>query len=41
VGVAGLHRVVELCRSFNFEQLNTQLDKLQETIELDVKELRK
>jgi cytokinesis protein len=40
MAAAGLHRVVELCRSFNFEPLNTQLDKLQETIELDEKELR-
>jgi len=40
MATAGLHRVVELCRSFNFEQLNTQLDKLQDMIEGDEKELR-
>ena len=40
MATAGLHRIVELCRSFNFEQLNTQLDKLQEMIESDEKELR-
>jgi cytokinesis protein len=37
---AGLRRIVELCRSFNYEQINTQLDTLQETIEADEKELR-
>jgi cytokinesis protein len=40
MATAGLHRVVDLCRSFNFEQLNTQLDKLQDMIESDEKELR-
>jgi cytokinesis protein len=40
MATAGLHRIVELCRSFNFEQLNTQLDKLQDMIEGDEKELR-
>lgn len=40
MATAGLRRVVELCRSFNFEPLNTQLDKLQETVELDERELR-
>jgi cytokinesis protein len=40
MATAGLNRVIELCRSFNFELLNTQLDKLQEMIELDEKELR-
>jgi cytokinesis protein len=40
MATAGLRRVVELCRGFSFEPLNTQLDKLQETIELDERELR-
>ena len=40
MATAGLHRIAELCRSFNFEQLNTQLDKLQEMIEGDEKEIR-
>jgi cytokinesis protein len=40
MATAGLRRVVELCRGFNFEPLNTQLDILQETIELDERELR-
>ena len=37
---AGLRQIMELCRSFNFDNLNTQLDSLQETIENDEKELR-
>ena len=41
MAAAGLHRIVELSRSFNFEQLNTQLDKLQDMIERDEKELRR
>ena len=41
MAAAGLHRIVELSRSFNFEQLNTQLDKLQDMVERDEKELRR
>ncbi len=40
MATAGLRQIVELCRSFNFEPLNTQLDKLQDAIESDEKELR-
>lgn len=40
MATAGLRRLVELCRGFNFDQLNTQLNALQETIENDEKELR-
>ena len=40
MATAGLRRLVELCRGFNFDQLNTQLNSLQETIENDEKELR-
>jgi cytokinesis protein len=40
MATAGLRRVIALCRTFNFEQLNTQLDVLQDTIENDEKELR-
>lgn len=40
MATAGLRRVIELCRSFNFDQLNTQLDVLQDTIDNDEKELR-
>ncbi|KAH8980829.1 armadillo-type protein [Lactarius hatsudake] len=40
MATAGLRRIVELCRGFNFEQLNTQLNTLQETIDNDEKELR-
>jgi cytokinesis protein len=40
MATAGLQRVIQLCRSFNFEPLNTQLDVLQETAENDEKELR-
>jgi cytokinesis protein len=40
MATAGLRQVIELCRSFNFEQLNTQLDVLQDTMENDEKELR-
>ena len=40
MATAGLRRLVELCRVFNFDQLNTQLNALQETIENDEKELR-
>ena len=37
---AGLSRIMELCRSFNFDNLTTNLDTLQETIDNDQKELR-
>jgi cytokinesis protein len=37
---AGLRQIMELCRSFNFDNLNTQLDSLQDAIENDEKELR-
>ena len=40
MATAGLRRIVELCRGFNFDQLNTQLNALQETIDNDEKELR-
>ena len=40
MATAGLRRVIELCHSFNFEPLNTQLDGLQEMIENDEKDLR-
>jgi cytokinesis protein len=40
MATAGLRRLVELCRGFNFDQLNTQLNVLRETIENDEKELR-
>lgn len=40
MATAGLRRLVELCRGFNNDQLNTQLNALQETIETDEKELR-
>jgi cytokinesis protein len=40
MGAVGLRRVVDLCRSFNFEPLNTQLDKLQQTIEFNEKKSR-
>ena len=40
MATAGLRRLVEICRGFNFDQLNTQLNTLQETIETDEKELR-
>jgi hypothetical protein len=31
---------MELCRSFHFDNLNTYLETLQETIENDLRELR-
>lgn len=40
MATAGLRQIVELCRGFNFEKLNKQLDTLQEMIENDEKELR-
>jgi cytokinesis protein len=40
MAAAGLRGIMELCRSFNFDNLNTHLDSLQETIENDEKELR-
>jgi cytokinesis protein len=40
MATAGLRRIIDLCRSFNFDNLNTHLDTLQETIENDEKELR-
>jgi cytokinesis protein len=40
MATAGLRRIMELCRSFNFDNLNTNLDELQDTIENDEKELR-
>ena len=40
MATAGLRRIVELCRGFNFERLNAQLNALQETIDNDEKELR-
>jgi cytokinesis protein len=40
MATAGLRRLVELCRGFNFDHLNTQLNALQGTIENDEKELR-
>ncbi len=36
---AGLRQIMDLCRSFNFDNLNSHLDSLQETIENDEKEL--
>jgi len=40
MATAGLRRIMELCRSFNFENFNTHLERLQEMIETDEKELR-
>jgi cytokinesis protein len=40
MAAAGLRRIMDLCRSFNFDDLNTHLDTLEETIENDEKELR-
>ena len=40
MATAGLRGIMELCRSFNFDNLNIHLDSLQETIENDEKELR-
>ena len=40
MATAGLRRIMELCRSFNFDNLNSHLDTLQDTIENDEKELR-
>ena len=40
MATAGLRRIMEICRSFNFENFNTHLESLQETIENDEKELR-
>jgi cytokinesis protein len=40
MATAGLRQIMDLCRSFNFDNLNTHLETLQETIENDEKELR-
>jgi len=40
MATAGLRQIMELCRSFNFDNFNTHLESLQETIENDEKELR-
>jgi hypothetical protein len=40
MATAGLRRIMELCRSFYFDNLNTHLETLQETIENDLMELR-
>ena len=40
MATAGLRRIMDLCRSFNFDNLNSHLDTLQETIDNDEKELR-
>jgi cytokinesis protein len=37
---AGLRQIMELCRSFNFDNLNVHLESLQDTIDSDEKELR-